>query len=79
MEAAIHSIGNRRWDILSSRWRGYLPDSLDQLPQSFERLSEDASIEDMMNNLTGVDQFEQIDEIPKIRTSIFEAARFQPG
>src|SRR5260221_7014511 len=76
METAIQAIGRRRWDIISTLWRSYLPDDLEELPAAYKPLSTDELLLETMNGVGAGGEFEDIADAPKFRTMIFEAARF---
>jgi hypothetical protein len=76
VENAIQNIGRRRWDVLSSRWRDYLPDVIAKMPKAYEAPAKDELVLERMRSIGSLNQFETIDDAPKIRTLIFEAGRF---
>jgi hypothetical protein len=76
VDGAIKEIGKRRWDILSERWRGYIPFELSDLPQGYQPLLNDELFIESMRAIEDVGSFQQIEDIPKFRTLSFEAARF---
>ena len=76
MDAVIQGIERRRWDIISERWRSYLPDRLDEMPDAYQAPTKENLLIDRMRGVGPSNVFDSIDDAPVIRTLIFEAARF---
>jgi hypothetical protein len=76
MDNAIQAIGRRRWDIISERWRSYLPDILDDMPNAYQAPTKNDIFVDRMKGLASSDQFDEVADAPILRTLIFEASRF---
>jgi hypothetical protein len=76
MEDAFENIGPRRWNLLQVHWRSYLPPQILDLPACFSPLTDDQLIVDRVGAILERNEFVSIDDYPKIRTSVFEMARF---
>jgi hypothetical protein len=76
MDQAIREIQRRRWDIISERWRNYLPDGLDEMPRAFQAPAKEPLLADRMKAVRYSDGFDSIEDAPVIRTLVFEAARY---
>jgi len=76
MDSAIQEIVRRRWDFISARWRNYLPDVLDEMPDAFQAPEKNEILVGRMKVIASSNQFEDVIDAPIVRTLIFEAARF---
>lgn len=66
MNDAIQIITRRRWDVIAARWREYLPDSLDEMPNSFDAPKKDELLIDRMKTINSIDQFESVEDAPEL-------------
>jgi hypothetical protein len=76
MDTVIQGIERRRWDVISERWRNYLPDRLDEMPNAYQAPAKESLLIDRMRGVGSSDVLHSIGDAPVIRTLIFEAARF---